>query len=85
MKAFIFGLSDWSNQQSQNYAFHVGLVLGELLCDIIYSALRYNSNSVFIDASCSTGNIPIAAIFEHLTPDEGIEILSDQFQFATKH
>lgn len=48
--AFTLGWSDHINQHSHNHAFHDGLVLGKLLCDIIYNALGYNSYCAFIDA-----------------------------------
>ncbi len=48
--------------------FNGGLVLSELLCDVIYTALGYNKNCVFIDAICTPGIIPSTVMYVNHTP-----------------
>ncbi len=68
-----FQLWNHINPHKQNHSCHGDLVCGELLCVKIYTALKYNSISLFIDTSCSTGIIPNTITFVHHTPSYGIE------------
>ncbi len=59
VKAFTFGWSDHINQHKHTCAFHSGLVLGELLCGIIYTALGYNNTFILL--------IPVAQLASIMT------------------
>ncbi len=76
VKALTFGWEDHINQKGHNHVFHGGLVLCELLSSTIYIELGYNSDHVFIDATCST-NIPNTVTSVCHTISFSVEILPE--------